>query len=132
MSTGCTRISRHQSYAAPWANPKLNVRFSIQYFRMHWTIFFLCFSVAASHWIKSAQSSLKAKLAQRNIEAVAKNVIFFLGDGMSLPTVTAARIFKGQLEGSEFGEEGTLFFENFPNVGVSKVTCENFRCHYGL
>jgi len=80
---------------------------------------------SASHWMKAAQSSLKAKLTHRNIEGVAKNVIFFLGDGMSLPTVTAARIFKGQLEGSEFGEEGLLYFENFPNIGVSKTFCSD-------
>ncbi|TOF85906.1 alkaline phosphatase, partial [Vibrio parahaemolyticus] len=51
---------------------------------------------------------------------VAKNVILFLGDGMSIPTLTAARIYKGQLK-KEGGEEGTLFFETFPHVGLSKT-----------
>lgn len=48
-------------------------------------------------------------------------MIFFLGDGMSVPTITAARILKGQLEGKTFGEEADLNFERFPNVAFAKV-----------
>lgn len=48
-------------------------------------------------------------------------MILFLGDGMSVTTLTAARILKGQLEGRS-GEEGSLFFEKFPNVALVKVT----------
>lgn len=51
---------------------------------------------------------------------VAKNVILFLGDGMSIPTVTAARIYKGQLQ-KEDGENNQLAFDKFPYVGLSKV-----------
>lgn len=53
-------------------------------------------------------------------QAVAKNVIIFLGDGMSIPTITAARILKGQLQGHT-GEEAKLSFEEFPISGLSKV-----------
>lgn len=53
-------------------------------------------------------------------QGVAKNVIIFLGDGMSIPTVTAARILKGQLQGHK-GEETKLSFEQFPISGLSKV-----------
>jgi alkaline phosphatase len=42
---------------------------------------------------------------------------------MSLPTITASRIFKGQLEGSPYGEEAELNFEKFPHVGLSKTFC---------
>lgn len=52
---------------------------------------------------------------------MAKNVIFFLGDGMSVPTVVAARTLMGQLEGKS-GEESQLSFEKFPFVGLSKVS----------
>ena len=38
----------------------------------------------------------------------AKNVIFFLGDGMGISTVTAARIFAGQTAGAT-GEEYPAF-----------------------
>ena len=53
-------------------------------------------------------------------ENIAKNVIIFMGDGMSLPTITAARIYSGQLNGKT-GEESKLFFEDFPALGHSKV-----------
>lgn len=50
----------------------------------------------------------------------AKNVIIFIGDGMGISTVTAARIYKGQKAGKS-GEEATLTFEEFPHTGLSKV-----------
>lgn len=52
---------------------------------------------------------------------LAKNVIFFLGDGMSVPTVTASRIYDGQLKG-QIGERNRLEFEKFDYVGLSKVS----------
>ncbi len=57
---------------------------------------------------------------------VAKNVIIFVGDGMSLPTVSASRIYKAQYEGRKAGkdvngEETFLTFEKLPHVGLSKV-----------
>ncbi|XP_068147804.1 membrane-bound alkaline phosphatase [Drosophila tropicalis] len=54
----------------------------------------------------------------------AKNVIMFLGDGMSLSTVAAARIRKGQLKGNT-GEEDSLSFEKFPYSGLSRTYCSN-------
>lgn len=56
---------------------------------------------------------------ERNLN-VAKNVIIMLGDGMSLSTITASRMYRGQKRG-ESGEESKLFFEDFPFVGLSKV-----------
>ena len=50
----------------------------------------------------------------------AKNVIVFLGDGMSLTTVAAARILEGQRLGGS-GEEHALSWEQFPNTGLSKT-----------
>jgi len=50
----------------------------------------------------------------------AKNVILFVGDGMGVSTLTAARILEGQLNGKT-GEENRLSFENFPNVALSKT-----------
>lgn len=43
-----------------------------------------------------------------------------MGDGMSIATITAARIYQGQLKGQR-GEEDQLSFEKFPYVGLSKV-----------
>ena len=39
---------------------------------------------------------------------------------MSIATVTAARIYKGQLAGKS-GEEGHLSFETFPHAALSRV-----------
>lgn len=57
----------------------------------------------------------------------AKNLIMFLGDGMSLTTLTAARIYKGQLKNTS-GESDHLSFEKFPFTGLSKVTSNDKNC----
>lgn len=54
----------------------------------------------------------------------AKNVILFIGDGMGVSTLTAARIFEGQLRG-ESGEENRLSFEEFPFSALSKTYSAN-------
>jgi len=50
----------------------------------------------------------------------AKNVILFLGDGMSLTTVAAARVLAGQREGQP-GEETLLAWEKFPYTALSRT-----------
>ena len=50
----------------------------------------------------------------------ARNLIFFLGDGMSITTLTAARIYQGQMRGGS-GEENFLSFEQFPWSGLVKT-----------
>ena len=57
-------------------------------------------------------------LGQNQIEK--KNVILFLGDGMGISTITAARIFAGQQAGLD-GEEYDLAFDRFPNVALIKT-----------
>jgi len=54
-------------------------------------------------------------------DAKAKNVILFIGDGMGISTITAARIFDGQSKGMS-GEDNVLSFEEFPNLALVK-TC---------
>lgn len=78
---------------------------------------------SAKFWRQSAQSILRQHLHVQPNTNVAKNVIFFLGDGMSVPTVVAARTYLGQLQGKS-GEESQLSFEQFPYVGLSKVRCK--------
>lgn len=52
----------------------------------------------------------------------ARNIILFVGDGMGVTTVTAARIRDGQLKGSPLGgEENELSFEKFPHLAHSKT-----------
>jgi alkaline phosphatase len=50
----------------------------------------------------------------------ARNVILFVGDGMGIATVTAARILDGQQRGGS-GEDNMLAFERFPNTAFSKT-----------
>ncbi len=75
-------------------------------------------------WFKEAQ--VKVATSEENIAAVAKdsgkakNVILFVGDGMGISTVTAARIMAGQLEG-KLGEEHQLSFEALPFSGFAKT-----------
>lgn len=57
-------------------------------------------------------------------ESTARNVILFIGDGMGVTTVTAARIFDGQSKGMS-GEENVLPFETFPNVALIKTYASN-------
>jgi alkaline phosphatase len=50
----------------------------------------------------------------------ARNVILFVGDGMGVSTITAARILDGQQHGMR-GEENKLSFEKFPYLAHSKT-----------
>lgn len=57
---------------------------------------------------------------ENNVERKAKNIIFVLGDGMGVSTLTAARIFVGQQQGL-LGEEFALSFESFPHTALIKT-----------
>ena len=72
-----------------------------------------------SAWFVNAQQSVDTKLAQVSTSR-AKNVILFVGDGMGVSTLTAARILQGQQAGNP-GEEGYLSFETFENTALVKT-----------
>jgi alkaline phosphatase len=73
-------------------------------------------------WFASGRAVVDRHVALRSAEEtrVAKNVILFIGSGMGISTVTAARILEGQMRG-ESGEENALSFESFPNVALAKT-----------
>ena len=72
-------------------------------------------------WNAAAQRTLQDILASRRPnENVARNVIFFLGDGMGVTTVTAGRIYSVQFK-KQPGEEYQLAFYKFPNVALAKA-----------
>uniref|UniRef100_UPI0037E83F7C intestinal-type alkaline phosphatase n=1 Tax=Semicossyphus pulcher TaxID=241346 RepID=UPI0037E83F7C len=86
----------------------------------HWTFSYSEEELHASYWNNQGRQALHAALnVQRNVHK-AKNLILFLGDGMGITTVTAARILKGQL-GGRSGEESSLVMDTFPNVALSKT-----------
>ncbi|MEO6519125.1 MAG: alkaline phosphatase [Pseudoxanthomonas sp.] len=68
-------------------------------------------------WYRSGAARAAANGA---MQGRAKNVILFLGDGMSLTTVAAARILEGQRQGNP-GEENQLSWETFPHTALSKT-----------
>uniref|UniRef100_A0A8D0GJB1 Alkaline phosphatase n=1 Tax=Sphenodon punctatus TaxID=8508 RepID=A0A8D0GJB1_SPHPU len=73
------------------------------------------------YWREQAQQTLKKALKLQKLNTnVAKNIIMFLGDGMGVSTVTAARILKGQLQNMK-GEENMLEMDQFPYVALSKT-----------
>lgn len=76
-------------------------------------------SQTSNAWYVDAQSKIAEKVARTQSDT-AQNVILFVGDGMGISTLTAARILQGQLEGND-GEEGYLSFETFPYTALVKT-----------
>ena len=72
---------------------------------------------SAQWWFRNgaAQAAARGAMTGR-----AKNVILFIGDGMSLTTVAAARILEGQRKGNS-GEENRLSWEDFPDTALSRT-----------
>ncbi len=71
-------------------------------------------------WYAAGQATVARIAAERPKRQRAKNVILFVGDGMGISTVTAARILEGQLRG-EPGEENRLSFETLPWTALAKT-----------
>ncbi|XP_045774632.1 membrane-bound alkaline phosphatase-like [Maniola jurtina] len=73
-------------------------------------------------WMGEAQAAIAAHARSSRERGSARNVVMFLGDGMSVPTLAAARTLLGQ-RNRRTGEETRLSFEEFPSVGLSKTYC---------
>ncbi|XP_052395134.1 alkaline phosphatase-like [Carassius gibelio] len=74
----------------------------------------------ADFWYVKGKDALRTSLSMKPNPHRAKNLILFLGDGMGISTVTAARILKGQMEGKT-GEESILAMDTFPYLALSKT-----------
>jgi len=72
---------------------------------------------SAAWWFREGAAEAAARGAMRGR---AKNLILFVGDGMSLATIAAARILEGQRQGQS-GEEHRLAWENFPDTALSRT-----------
>ncbi|KAA0701654.1 Alkaline phosphatase, tissue-nonspecific isozyme [Triplophysa tibetana] len=77
-------------------------------------------------WRSLAQDTLRSSLSRTLNTNVAKNVVLFLGDGMGVTTITAARILKGQLQ-NRSGEETVMNMDTFPYVGLAKTYSVDFQ-----
>lgn len=74
--------------------------------------------VQDSYYVK-AHAAVEARAAERGSQR-AKNVILFVGDGMGIATITAARIYAGQAKGID-GESYQLAMEKLPYSALSKT-----------
>jgi alkaline phosphatase len=82
--------------------------------------------VAANPWFRAGRAAVSTAAAEAGGVKPAKNVILFIGDGMGIATVTAARIREGQLRG-ETGEENQLAFERLPFTAFAKTYNTDFQ-----
>ncbi|XP_028275242.1 alkaline phosphatase, tissue-nonspecific isozyme [Parambassis ranga] len=80
----------------------------------------------SEYWRSQARKTLQSVLDRKPNTNVAKNILFFLGDGMGITTYTAARILKGQLL-NQTGEETVMTMDTFPNVGLAKTYSVDFQ-----
>jgi alkaline phosphatase len=69
-------------------------------------------------WLNTKLESLQQAPSEQVNKA--KNLILFVGDGMSITTLTAGRIWQGQQMG-KLGEEHFLHFEHFPHSALIKT-----------
>ena len=73
-----------------------------------------------SGYASAASAAQPDAVVSSTSQSAQRNVILFVGDGMGVSTVTAARILAGQLAGGS-GEEHNLSFEHFPHVALVKT-----------
>jgi len=69
-------------------------------------------------WFRAGAATAAA--ARGGTAGRARNLVVFVGDGMSLATIAAARILEGQRRGDS-GEENRLSFETFPHTALSRT-----------
>jgi alkaline phosphatase len=80
----------------------------------------------ANAWYRAGAEAVAKAKSEAGPQTRARNVILFVGDGMSLTTVVAARIREGQLRG-QTGEENRLSFETLPFTALSKTYTTDFQ-----
>lgn len=67
-------------------------------------------------WTKHGQDYLNTQINKQTNNGKAKNIIMFLGDGLTISTTTATRKYLG-------GEEVELSYEKLPYYGLVKTYC---------
>lgn len=73
---------------------------------------------SSQYYLEMGKGFVDDQLKRKLNTATAKNVVLYVGDGMSVSTLSAARMYKG-------AEEKSLSFEKFPFVGMAKTYCVN-------
>lgn len=72
------------------------------------------------------QAQLAARLAMQQNQGKAKNLIIFIGDGMGISTLTAARIWQGQRAGRD-GESNETVIDSLPYSALIKTYSHDFQ-----
>lgn len=72
-------------------------------------------------WYEQGVKLIKDNVKVKPNTDTAKSAVLFLGDGMGISTVTAARIFDGQQKNMKYGEENVLSWEVFPWTALVKT-----------
>lgn len=78
----------------------------------------------ATEWFQAGRHAIDKNHTGQADHGKAKNVILFIGDGMGISTVTAARILEGQQQGRD-GEFNRLSFEHFGYLGLAVTASAN-------
>ena len=76
--------------------------------------------VTTDDYRRQAQAELARLKAAQPINGRARNVIIFIGDGMGISTLTAARIYQGQKLGRD-GESFTTAMDSLSNTALVKT-----------
>lgn len=80
---------------------------------------------AGDSYYKASSEAVDLRIAQRGMKP-AKNVILFVGDGMGISTITAARIYAGQSAGVD-GESFRLAMDTLPWSALSKTYSHDYQ-----
>lgn len=99
-----------------------------------------CWLIEREYWYEAATRAIEARIrtaASTSMSGttppvgVARGVVLFVGDGMGMSTLTAARILSGQRRGNP-GEEAQLVWDSFPAVALARVSDKgnNFSCFF--
>lgn len=70
----------------------------------------------SSYWQNIGQGIVHESIVKTINTKIAKNIIIFIGDGLSVGTITASRAYLGDTANN-------LFFETFPYTGMAKTYC---------
>ncbi len=94
---------------------------------LHLCLGFVCYAQTTVSDYKKQALDAKSARTFKTYSNHAINIILFVGDGMGVSTVTAARILDGQLKGNS-GEENILFMEKFDHMCLSKTYNIDWQC----
>ncbi|CAD5117035.1 DgyrCDS5862 [Dimorphilus gyrociliatus] len=75
----------------------------------------------SEYWKKIGENELKIALEKKKLSQKAKNTVLFVGDGMGLSTVTAARWHHAQKRQIVGSKSQLLSWEDWPDIGLSRT-----------